>query len=135
MKIHTTLLALSVVVVVAAGCEKKSTDRSGTTHTTGANAPDNTGINERDRDRTAVTPMDQNNSRADMDATQAIRKDIMSDDSLSMTAKNVKIITENGVITLRGPVKTEGEKAEIEARARALAGNRRVDNMIDVESK
>jgi osmotically-inducible protein OsmY len=134
MKIYMTLLAVAVVAVPAMGCEKKSNDRSGTTQTTGANAPNNTGINERDRDRAAVTPMDQKNNQADLDTTQAIRKAMMADDSLSSTAKNLKVITENGVITLRGPVKTEAEKRAIEAKARAVAGNNRVDNQIEVES-
>lgn len=134
MKITTTLLALAVVVAAAAavGCEKKANDRSGTTETTGAKAPDNTGVNERDRDRGAVTPMNQNNDQADLDTTQAIRKAVMADDSLSMTAKNVKIITENGVITLRGPVKSMAEKRAIEAEARSAAAGRKVDSQLEV---
>lgn len=137
MKSYTTLLALAVVAgsaLGAVGCERKSDDRGGTTQTTGAANPDNTGINERDRERGAVTPMDQKNNPADLDTTQQIRKAMMADDSLSTTAKNVKVITENGVITLRGPVKTEAEKKAIEAKARSVAGNNRVDNQIDVES-
>ncbi len=137
MKIYKVLLSVAIVGGIASGavaCERKSNDQSNTTRTTGANAPDNTGVNERDRDKVAVTPMDQKNSRADLDTTQAIRKAVMADDSLSMTAKNVKVITDNGVITLRGPVKTEAEKKTIEAKARSVAGNNRVDNQIDVES-
>lgn len=136
MKTYMTVLAVAVVAVSAMACEKKSNDTSGTTQTTGANAnaPDNTGINERDRTGSTMTPLDQKNDKADLDTTQAIRKALMSDDSLSTTAKNVKVITEHGVITLRGPVPTETEKRAIEAAARAAAGNNRVDDQIDVES-
>ena len=83
MKIYTTLLALAVVAGASAGCERKSNERGGTTETTGAKAPDNTGVNERDRDRGAVTPMDQGNNRADLDVTQSIRKAVIADDSHS----------------------------------------------------
>ena len=132
MKVYITLLAIAAVAAGGVGCEKKS-DQSSTTETTGANAPDNTRVNERDRDHSAVTPMDQKNNPADLETTQAIRKAVMADGALSATAKNVKIVTENGVVTLRGVVKTEAEKKAIEAKARSV-GTKRVDNQIDVES-
>jgi osmotically-inducible protein OsmY len=135
MKVYITLLAIAVLAaggVGGVGCEKKS-ERASTTETTGGTIPDNTRMNERDRDRSAATPMDQKNNADDLETTQAIRKAVMADDSLSATAKNVKIITENGVVTLRGVVKTEAEKKAIEAKARSV-GSERVDNQIDVES-
>lgn len=66
--------------------------------------PDNTATNERDRSGETKISGDQSNSSADLKITQAIRQALMKDDELSMTAKNIKIITANGQVTLRGPV-------------------------------
>jgi len=96
-------------------------------------APDNTKKNERDRDSAALTPMDQNNNQTDLKITQQIRQAVMADSSLSFTAKNVKIITQNGRVTLRGPVKTADERSAIEAAARRVAGAIEVDNQIEVK--
>ena len=71
---------------------------------TAQTAPDNTARNVRDRDGTTLTPGDQSESKADLALTQRIRQAIVADDSLSTTAHNVKIITSDGVVTLRGPV-------------------------------
>jgi osmotically-inducible protein OsmY len=93
---------------------------------------DNTGRNVRDRDAMAKTPMDQGESEADRTITQRIRQAIVADDSLSTNAKNIKIITNNGVITLRGPVNTAKEKDDISKKVQAIAGNNRVENQIEV---
>ena len=58
----------------------------------------------------------------------------MKDDSLSMTAKNVKIITENGMVTLRGPVKSQAEKSKIAQLAKSAAGQMKVDNQLEVKN-
>lgn len=94
--------------------------------------PDNTKVNERDRNDT-LTPMDQHNNQTDLKITQQIRQAVMADDSLSFTAKNVKIVTQNGKVTLRGPVKTVEERNAIEAAARKIAGATQVDNQIEVK--
>jgi osmotically-inducible protein OsmY len=93
---------------------------------------DNTRVNERDRESTALTPMDQGESAADRDMTQSIRKSVIADDSLSFTAKNVKIITRDGRVTLRGAVNNAAEKATIERSARELAGPKNVTNQLEV---
>ena len=62
--------------------------------------------------------------------TQQIRQDLMKDKSLSFTAKNVKIITIDGKVTLRGPVKSDAERSAIEAAARRVTGN--VDSQLEV---
>ncbi len=85
-------------------------------------APDNTKVNKRDTDSSALTPMDQGNGQTDLKITQQIRQAVMADGSLSFTAKNVKIITVKGKVTLRGPVNTEAERSAIEAAARKVAG-------------
>jgi hyperosmotically inducible periplasmic protein len=95
--------------------------------------PDNTAINERDRSRETQTSGDQSNSSADLKITQAIRQALMKDSELSMTAKNIKIITDNGQITLRGPVKNAQEKAKIDQLARSAAGGAKIDDQLDVK--
>jgi hyperosmotically inducible periplasmic protein len=95
--------------------------------------PDNTGINERDRSGETKTSGDQSNSSADLKTTQAIRQALMKDGELSMTAKNIKVITANGHVTLRGPVKTAQEKAKIDQLAKSAAGGAQIDNQLDVK--
>jgi hyperosmotically inducible protein len=95
--------------------------------------PDNTAINERDRSRESQTSGDQSNSSADLKITQAIRQALMKDSELSTTAKNIKIITDNGQVTLRGPVKNAQEKAKIDQLARSAAGGAKIDDQLDVK--
>jgi osmotically-inducible protein OsmY len=83
---------------------------------------ENTSINQRDRSHENLTPMDQSNKPGDLKITSEIRRAIVKDDQLSTDAKNIKIITIDGAVTLRGPVKTEEEKASIAAKAAHLAG-------------
>jgi hyperosmotically inducible periplasmic protein len=107
-------------------------DRADTSGTRGYDA-DNTGKNVRDRDDRSVTPGDQGGSAGDRELTANIRKAIVDDDSLSTYAHNVKIVTNDGVVTLRGPVKSEKEKAMIVAKAQHVPGVKRVDNQLEVE--
>ena len=93
---------------------------------------DNTDKNDRDRDPAALTPGDQGENEADRTITQKIRQAVVANDTLSMNAKNVKIITNDGTVTLRGPVKSEKEKSDIEAKAKQVAGVKRVDNQLEV---
>ena len=95
---------------------------------------DNTKKNERDRAGDSKTPGDQSNSPEDLKITQAIRQAVVKDESLTMTAKNVKIITAGGQVTLRGPVKSTEEKTKIETIATATAGKGKVDNQLEVKS-
>lgn len=86
-----------------------------------------------DRDPNALTPMDQSNSSRDVEITQAIRKKVIDADDLSFNAKNVKIITVSGKVTLRGPVESAEERSAIERTARDVAGVRNVDNQLEVK--
>jgi hyperosmotically inducible periplasmic protein len=95
--------------------------------------PDNTATNERDRSGETKTSGDQSNSSADLKTTQAIRQALMKDGELSTTAKNIKVITANGHVTLRGPVKTAQEKAKIDQLAKSAAGGAQIDNQLDVK--
>jgi hypothetical protein len=94
--------------------------------------PDNTKINKRDNNSAALTPIDQGENATDLKLTQQIRQAVMADGSLSFTAKNVKIITLNKKVTLRGPVNTAAERASIEAAARKIAGAGMVDNQLEI---
>jgi hyperosmotically inducible periplasmic protein len=95
--------------------------------------PDNTATNERDRSGETQTSGDQSNSSADLKITQAIRQTLMRDSELSTTAKNIKIITDNGQVTLRGPVKNAQEKAKIDQLARSAAGGAKIIDQLDVK--
>jgi hyperosmotically inducible periplasmic protein len=95
-------------------------------------APDNTGRNVRDRGGLTLTPGDQFESEADRPLTQEIRKAVVADDSLSTLAKNIKIITVDGVVTLRGPVQSLQEKETIETMAQQIAGIDKIDNQLSV---
>jgi osmotically-inducible protein OsmY len=95
-------------------------------------APDNSGVNVRDRASNAMTASEQSNSKGDVDLTAQIRRAIVKDDSLSMMAHNVKIIAVNGEVTLRGPVKSEQERTTIVSKAQAIAGTDKVDNRLEI---
>jgi hyperosmotically inducible protein len=92
-------------------------------------APDNTKMN---KDQSAPTADQQKMNPADRTLAQQIRKSIHDDKSLSTYAHNIKIISQNGKVTLRGPVHTDDEKSSIESKAVAVAGQGNVTNEITV---
>ena len=94
--------------------------------------PDNTKVNKRDRDEKTLTPLDQSNSKEDLGITQAIRKSIMQQ-GLSVNAKNIKIITRNGEVTLRGPVNNTAEVEKIVEVAKAVQGIKSLNNQLEVK--
>jgi hyperosmotically inducible protein len=98
-----------------------------------AKPADNTAKNERDRNDATPTPTDQSNSSSDVELSAKIRRAIVGAEDLSFTARNVKIIAENGLVTLRGPVASAEEKARVEATARRAAGSARVVSKLEVE--
>jgi hypothetical protein len=104
------------------------------TNSSAPKQPDNTGINVRDRSDTNLTAGDQPENESDRKITQAVRKTIMANDQLSAEAKNIKIITVNGKVTLRGPVKTEEEKKAVESAVQGLGGVSGVDNQLEVKT-
>jgi len=91
--------------------------------------PDNTRANKQDRDTRQPTADQQNNNASDVDLTKNIRRSIMQDKSLSSDAHNVKVITQNGTVTLKGPVKSESEKSAIVSKAVSVAGG--ADKVVD----
>jgi osmotically-inducible protein OsmY len=102
---------------------------------TPAPAADNTKMNQRDQNGNEATADQQKGNHSDLDITQQIRQAIVKDKSLSTYAHNVKIITQNGMVTLKGPVRSESEKSAVEAKAEAIAGEGKVTNQLDVKSK
>jgi len=98
-------------------------------------APNNSAVNVRDRNPAAMTADQQSNNKADMELTRQIRRAVMKDDSLSTMAHNVKIMSANGEVTLRGPVKTEHEKTVVASKAQAIAGVDKVDNQLEVKGQ
>ena len=95
---------------------------------------DNTERNVIDRSMQTLTPLDQGNSKADLATTAQIRKDIMAAKNVSVNAQNVKIITNAGKVTLRGPVNTVEEKRLIGQIADKYAQPKNVDNQLEVKA-
>jgi len=96
-------------------------------------ASDNTKTNKRDRSKTAPTADQAKNTTNDREIMQNIRKAVMDDKSLSTYAHNVKIISQHGKVTLKGPVRTEEEKSTVEKLATDVAGAGNVTNEITVK--
>lgn len=91
----------------------------------------NTGVNVRDRNSDAKTPLDQNENKADVGITADIRKRVIAT-KMSSNGHNVKIITQDGKVTLRGPVKSDQEKQQIDDIALEVAGTGNVDSQLEV---
>ncbi|WP_374089610.1 BON domain-containing protein [Methylomicrobium lacus] len=94
-------------------------------------ALDNTGRNVRDKGDATLTPEDQMENESDITITATIRQAVVKDESLSVNAQNIKIITRNGVVTLRGPVKSEAESMKLQQIAKQTPGVVRVDNQLE----
>jgi hyperosmotically inducible periplasmic protein len=105
----------------------------GQTPDTSTPKPDNTKVNKRDRNAGEVTADQQKANATDQDLTRRIRQSIMSDKSLSTYAHNIKIISQNGTVTLKGPVKSDDEKKAVMAKAVAVAGTEKVTDQISVK--
>lgn len=139
MKPRLLFFLLAAIGVI--GCQKENAAPS-TANT--ANKPntntlppdtvrkDNTQINQRDRSPAAKSPIDQNENQKDVDITASIRKRVVDTD-MSTNAKNSKIITQDGKVTLRGPVASDEEKKQIEQIAIDVAGTGNVDNKLEVQ--
>ncbi len=96
-------------------------------------APDNSKMNQQDQSKSEPTADQQKENRSDRDITQQIRQSIMKDKSLSTYAHNIKVITQNGQVTLKGPVRSESEKESIGTKATEVAGASNVTNDLDIK--
>jgi hyperosmotically inducible protein len=144
-KIQKAISTLGIVVplvLFGSGCQKNdntgSTTTSADTSTNSTSATtnaDNTANNSRDTNSGALTAADQSNSGPDVKITQQIRQQVVADTNhYSVDAKNIKIITTNGKVTLRGPVDTDTEKTGIAAIASNVAGQGNVDDQLEVKT-
>jgi len=95
-------------------------------------SPDNTAVNERDAVRDTKTPIDQDENQADVTRTAEIRKRLLDQPDMSVNARNAKIITSQGKVTLRGPVNSEAERDALVKIATEIAGAENVDNQLEV---
>jgi hyperosmotically inducible protein len=130
MKFSSGIRSLLLITSLLTGAWVIAQDQN--TQTVPAPA-DNTKLNQRDKNAAQPTTDQQSNTRSDRDITQQIRRAIVEDKSLSTYAHSVKIITQNGQVTLRGPVRSDDEKRAVEAKAAELAGENRVTSQLDVK--
>jgi osmotically-inducible protein OsmY len=142
MPANKFIIAAGIAALFLTGCERRSDSGassgdqgmgSGSARDSSAVEPSNTGRNERDRSGTTLTPGDQGNSKEDVEITRKIRRAITGSDQLSTDAKNIKIITENGKVTLRGPVQNAQEMQAIQSIVRE-AGVTAFDNQLEVKT-
>lgn len=108
---------------------------SGVSAAQNAYAPDNSGVNVRDRSSAAMTADQQSQDKKDVELTSQIRRAVEKDDHLSVMAKNVKIIAADGRVILRGPVKTTAEERIIAHKAEVIAGADQVTNQLQVKGQ
>jgi len=97
--------------------------------------PDNTKVNGREQNQNAATADQQKENKSDRELARQIRKSVVQDKSLSTNAHNVKIIAQNGMVTLKGPVNSEEEKQAVEAKASQIAGVDKVTSELQVARK
>ena len=138
------LAAIALCALGVSGCNRPATESTAVDHDAAVSNDnsvnhvtvdrDNTAVNERDQLENVKTPIDQNENQEDVDITANIRKQVV-DTEMSVNAQNVKIITQDGKVTLRGPVKSDEEKQKIEAIATSVAGADKVDSQIEVEQQ
>jgi osmotically-inducible protein OsmY len=124
-------LRLTGVLLLACGTFAIAQDPA----TQNAPASDNTKMNQRDRNPNEPTADQQQNNRSDRDITQQVRKAIEADKTFSTYAHNVKVITQNGQVTLKGPVRSEEEKRAVEAKAAEVAGEGKVSSELTIKPK
>jgi len=96
---------------------------------------DNTRVNKRDRNEASPTADQQKENAGDRELARQIRRAIVKDKSLSTNAHNVKIIAQNGTVTLKGPVNSDEEKKAVEEKASKIAGSDKVASEIEIAPK
>lgn len=127
-----TALALGVGLSIA----QANTGMTKTDPGSPAVSTDSTAVNKRDAASNTLTPMDQSKgTNSDVEITRKIREEIVKNDSISTYAQNIKIITLNGKVTLRGPVKTQSEITYIRDVAERVAGKSMVVNQLELAAK
>jgi osmotically-inducible protein OsmY len=128
-RMRTVIRNLLLATVGLAGCFALFAFQDSTTSTAPA---DNTSVNQRDRNQTEPTADQQKENRSDLELTKQIRRALLQDKSLSTHAHNVKIISKDGVVTLKGPVNSDVEKQAVESKAGEIAGSNKVISILEV---
>ena len=98
-------------------------------------AADNTKTNQRDQNASEPTADKQKENPTDRQLTQQIRRALIKDKSLSTNAHNIKVIAQDGAVTLKGPVRSAEEKTAVEAKATEAAGAGKVTNELTIAAK
>lgn len=124
-KIMKALIIAAGIAVAAIGCDDAATRVE----------PDNTAVNQRDAEGTTKTPFDQSNEESDIAQVAEIRSKVLEIEGLSVSGRNVKIITDAGRVTLRGPVASEAEHQAIVDVATGIVGAGNVDDQLEVDAK
>jgi hyperosmotically inducible protein len=132
-KILLPIFASMLVVYSSQGQQAKATPSNPAA--SDSTEADNTQRNSSEQNKDTNTAEKQSSSKDDLALTQKIRQAVMKDGSLSMNAKNVKIIAQNGKITLKGPVESQQEKDAIATKAGEIAGKDNVDDQLEVKAK
>lgn len=129
---RVAVFVLAVMAFIAAG---GMTHGQAQTSEQQSTSPDNTKMNAQDRDKASPTADQQKENRSDRDITRQIRQSLMKDKSLSAYGHNVKVITQNGQVTLKGPVRSDDEKKAIETKATEVAGENKVTSELNIKSQ
>ena len=130
---HAKRVAVSTLIVLAFLATSSSILYSQSQTQQPTTDADNTKVNTRDRAEGSPTADEQKESQSDREITRRIRQSVVKDESLSTYAHNVKIITQDGHVTLKGPVRSDSEKRAIEAKATEVAGQNKVTNELAVK--
>lgn len=128
-RLSSVIFTLTCALTMAAGLVQA--EPSAAPHIAVTSELENTELNTRDKDNATLTPEDQKETKKDIKITSKIRKAVVRDKALSTDAQNAKIITRNGVVTLRGPVANEAEKMKLQQIAQKMKGVVRVDNQLE----
>ncbi len=128
-----TALGMTPLMAQQSQAAQKHVTTKTTTTAVGSDV-DNSKMNADVKSNTNVTAEEQSNGKGDVEITRQIRQAVVKDESLSMNAHNVKIITASGKVILKGPVNSAAEKTKVESLAKAVAGVQRVENMISIKN-
>jgi hyperosmotically inducible periplasmic protein len=120
MKIHDSSNALATGIFLLLSASAVPSRAQSTPPQT---QPDNTKINKRDQNPGEATADQQKMNAADRALTAKIRKEVIADKGLSSYAHNVKIISQDGTVTLKGPVRSDAEANAIVAKATEVVGS------------
>ena len=131
IRLLLTLFTLTGSLMLTAGTVQA--DQNTAIYLAADSALENTEINVRDKGNTTLTPEDQKETESDIIITAEIRQAIIKNKSLSVDAQNVKIITRNGVVTLRGPVESKKESKKLKKIAKHTPGVLKVDNQLEIK--